>query len=50
MSISNSDEARAQLLNIKGYIVLYPSHFLESEDLTPPLLTKEKFLPTSLWI
>lgn len=50
MSISNPEEAKAELLKIKGYIVLYPSRFLEFEDLTPPLLTKEKLMPTSLWI
>ena len=49
MSISNPEEAKSQLLNIKGYIVLYPSGFLECENLLPSLFTKERVLPVSLW-
>ena len=50
-SLNNTDEERArnQLNKVKGYIVLYPSRFLHSQDLTPPFGTKEKLLPTVLW-
>ena len=49
ISIRDPEAAKVQLINIKGYIVLYPSGFLEYEDLLPGLLTKERVLPTSLW-
>jgi hypothetical protein len=49
MSISNPEEAKYQLSNIKGYIVLYPSGFLEYENLLPSLFTKERVLPNSVW-
>jgi len=49
LSQTNLVEAQNELNKIKGYVVLYPNRFLCNEDLTPPLGTKEKLLPTILW-
>jgi len=46
---TDTNKAREELKKIKGYIVLYPNRFLAHQDLTPPLGTKEKLLPNSLW-
>lgn len=46
---TDTNKAREELKKIKGYIVLYPNRFLVHQDLTPPLGTKEKLLPNSLW-
>ncbi len=50
MHASDTAKAREELNRIKGYIVLYPNLFLCDEDLKPPLLAKEKFLPTSTFV
>jgi hypothetical protein len=49
LSQTSPNDARRELGKIKGYLVLYPSRFLYHQDLTPPLGTKEKLLPTTLW-
>jgi arylamine N-acetyltransferase len=48
--INTDEETKKQLNKIKGYIVLYPKRFLCFENLTPPMGSKEKLLPTNLWI
>jgi phosphatidylserine/phosphatidylglycerophosphate/cardiolipin synthase-like enzyme len=45
----NQAEAKCELGQIKGFIVLYPKKFLCFEKLTPSIGTKEKLLPTTLW-
>ena len=49
LSQVNPVDARNELAKVKGYIVLYPNRFLCFEDLTPPLGTKEKLLPSVLF-
>jgi phospholipase D1/2 len=49
LNSTDTSKARAELNKIKGFIVLYPNRFLSRQDLTPPLGTKEKLLPTRLW-
>jgi phospholipase D1/2 len=46
---TDTAKAREELKRVKGYVVLYPNRFLVHQDLTPPLGTKEKLLPTILW-
>lgn len=38
-------EARARLRNVKGYLVQLPLHFLEKEDLRPPIGSQEYIVP-----
>lgn len=49
LSQTDAVKAKSELNKIKGFIVLYPYRFLNQQDLTPPLGTKEKLLPTRLW-
>jgi hypothetical protein len=49
LSQTSVTEARLELAKVKGYLVLYPMRFLCKEDLTPPLGSKEKLLPSVLW-
>lgn len=49
LSQTSVTEARLELSKIRGYLVLYPTRFLCFEDLLPPLGSKEKLLPSSLF-
>jgi len=45
------DEATLKLLQkVKGYLILFPYHFLEDEYLKPSIFNKEWFLKTNIFI
>ncbi|XP_037086463.1 phospholipase D2-like isoform X5 [Pollicipes pollicipes] len=47
--LSYPSRAKEMLKDIRGHLVDLPLEFLESEDLTPDLGTKEALVPTYMW-
>ncbi|CAG0913114.1 unnamed protein product [Notodromas monacha] len=45
----NPAEAENRLAQVRGHLVEYPLHFLEDENLSMTVGTKEFFLPASFW-
>ena len=42
-------DIRTKLDSIKGHLVLFPTQYLEEEDLQPATLAKEGMVPQDLW-
>lgn len=42
-------QARVRLRDVRGYLVELPLHFLENEDLRPPIVSSEYMVPTEVF-
>ena len=42
-------DIKAKLEGIRGHLVLFPTQYLEEEDLQPATLAKEGMVPQDLW-
>lgn len=49
LASENPGEAREKLARVRGFLVQYPLHFLNEENLLPPLNCKEGMVPMEVW-
>ncbi|CAH2272582.1 phospholipase D2 [Pelobates cultripes] len=49
LATTDSELSREMLTRIRGHLVEFPLYFLSSENLLPPLNSKEGVIPTDVW-
>ncbi|XP_053321087.1 phospholipase D2 [Spea bombifrons] len=49
MAVTDPGLSRELLVGVRGHLVEFPLHFLCSENLLPPLNSKEGVIPTDVW-